>query len=609
MTPPRRLGSYELIERLAQGGMGEVWRARHAMLGREAAVKLIRTAAVAEGSGAEASTLQRRFEREVQATAKLSSPHTIDIFDFGSTDDGSFYYAMELLDGVDLRTLLDEQGPPPVARTLPLLVQICESLAEAHAEGLVHRDVKPANVVLTRSGLRYDFIKVLDFGLVTAAADRPGQDVTLTTQGAAPGSPAYMSPEAIRATERVDARADIYSFGCLAFHLLTGRLPFAGANPMQVLIAHIERPAPRLSDRCEQQLPAGLDELVGRCMAKQPDERPADLLEVARALQRLEPSPPWTQDDARRWWEQHHPFTAWRPAPEPYPSADEPAPRAEPAAAAEPAEPVTAQMREAREKAVDVLRSHYDRSHLNVHRFELRTRQALRARSPAELKPLLDDLPELEPDHEAARQLRELLDPEPEPRREVVAPARAEDPAVTAEFVETRGEAVRGGLPVPARPRRRMTIVSVFGENRREGGWNPAPRTQVVSVMGGTHLDFRGASLQPGRNDVDCFALMGGAEIVVPPDLYVEVEGFGFMGSFHRRGFVRSTAQRPQDDAVPWLRITGVAFMGEVSVQVKEEQDRGVAGLIEGVGEVVEDVVRTFWGRGRRKRGSRRGRR
>ena len=212
----QELGSYYLIEPLGHGGMGEVWRAEHRLLAREAAIKLVRPELLGARSEEEAQRVLRRFEREAQATAALRSPHTIQVFDFGITQEGTFYYVMELLLGRDLESLVREFGPLPPERALYLLRQICHSLADAHAHGLVHRDIKPANIYVCRMGLDYDFAKVLDFGLVKIR-DRSSADTLVTADQRTTGTPAYMAPECILGDADVDRRADVYSLGCVAY--------------------------------------------------------------------------------------------------------------------------------------------------------------------------------------------------------------------------------------------------------------------------------------------------------------------------------------------------------------------------------------------------------
>lgn len=232
----RELGNYELIELLGEGGMGSVWRARHRMLARDAAVKLVRPEAMGDTEAAAQAQL-RRFEREAQATALLTSQHSIRLFDYGAADDGSFYYVMELLEGRDLESLVKQFGPLPAERVMYLLEQVCHSLAEAHDRGLVHRDVKPANIFLCRMGRDFDVVKVLDFGLVQFRKTDPALAVTetLITAQNLIGTPAYMAPEVILGRHDVDRRADVYAIGCVAFYLLTGTRVFQDGTQMQAL--------------------------------------------------------------------------------------------------------------------------------------------------------------------------------------------------------------------------------------------------------------------------------------------------------------------------------------------------------------------------------------
>jgi serine/threonine-protein kinase len=307
----RALGSYELIEQLGAGGMGSVWRARHRFLARDAAVKLVRPEALGETDSAAQSQL-RRFEREAQATALLRSQHSIRLFDFGTADDGSFYYVMELLEGRDLESVVKEFGPLPPERVMFLLQQVCHSLAEAHARGMVHRDVKPANIFLCRMGLEFDFVKVLDFGLVqTRKADASAAVTeTLITAQQLIGTPAYMAPEVILGRDDVDRRADVYAIGCVAFYLLTGTRVFQDGNQMQALIDHVlAEPVPP-STRLGRPLPKELDRLVLDCLRKKPDDRPRDAADLLEQLGAVRPAAPWSNSHARVWWEARLPELA-----------------------------------------------------------------------------------------------------------------------------------------------------------------------------------------------------------------------------------------------------------------------------------------------------------
>jgi serine/threonine-protein kinase len=307
LTEARDLGSYELVERLGEGGMGEVWRARHRLLARPAAIKLVRPAMLSAGGEAEARTTLRRFEDEAQATATLTSPHTIRLFDFGVADDGSFYYVMELLDGRDMASLVAEFGPLPPSRTIFLLQQICHSLAEAHSRGLVHRDIKPANIVVCRMGLEYDFVKVLDFGLVQVIGPNPAHDLTqsLAALEGVVGTPAFMPPEMIVGQGKVDHRADIYALGCVAFFLLTGQQVFQGGTQVQALIDHVSTAPLPPSARASTPIPRSLDALVLACLEKDPARRPPDALTVAQRLSECDGAREWSNAQAALWWQAH----------------------------------------------------------------------------------------------------------------------------------------------------------------------------------------------------------------------------------------------------------------------------------------------------------------
>jgi serine/threonine-protein kinase len=303
----QELGSYRLIERLGQGGMGEVWRAEHQMLARSAAIKLVRPALLGAATAADAKIMLRRFEREAKATAALASPHTIGVFDFGVTDEGSFYYVMELLAGRDLESLVRDFGPLPANRAVFLLRQVCHSLADAHARGLVHRDVKPANIYVCRMGLEYDFVKVLDFGLVKVKNRATTDQTLMTVNQATTGTPAYMAPEIILGEGDVDRRADVYAVGCVAYYLLTGQLVFEADTSMKMLLQHVHAQPIPPSQRSELDIPRELDEVVLACLQKDPNLRPQNAEELFRLVCRCQHCFTWEQPEAKRWWEMHLP--------------------------------------------------------------------------------------------------------------------------------------------------------------------------------------------------------------------------------------------------------------------------------------------------------------
>jgi eukaryotic-like serine/threonine-protein kinase len=300
------LGSYHLVELLGKGGMGEVWRAEHNLLARNAAIKLVRPEVLGARNDAEASVVLRRFEREAQATAQLSSPHTIQLFDFGITQDGTFYYVMELLAGRDLESLVREFGPVPANRAIYLLRQVCHSLADAHARGLVHRDIKPANVYVCRMGLEYDFVKVLDFGLVKLK-HHTGMDTLVTADHTTTGTPAYMAPEVILGEAEVDRRADVYALGCVAYYLLTGQLVFEADTSMKMLLQHLHAQPVPPSQRTEVPIPRELDALVLACLDKDPNKRPQNAEELFHMACGCRACGEWNQAAASGWWGTHLP--------------------------------------------------------------------------------------------------------------------------------------------------------------------------------------------------------------------------------------------------------------------------------------------------------------
>jgi serine/threonine-protein kinase len=296
VTRARQLGSYRLVEQIGRGGMGEVWRAEHRLFARPAAIKLITARRLEEAS----SVAEERFRREAQSAAALRSPHTIQLYDYGITRDRRPYYVMELLDGCDLESLVKRYGAQPAARVAYILRQACHSLAEAHAGGLVHRDIKPANLYIGRLGLDYDFVKVLDFGLVKRQDSLP-EDLQLTAPEAISGTPAYMAPE-MASGQPVDSRADLYALGCVGYFLVTGQRIFEGTHPMQVLVQHLQSVPVPPSVRIGQPVPPALEGLLLHCVAKSPADRPPDAAWLAEALGPAG-ADQWTQADARLWWE------------------------------------------------------------------------------------------------------------------------------------------------------------------------------------------------------------------------------------------------------------------------------------------------------------------
>ena len=295
-----RIGSYSLIEQLGAGGMGEVWLARHQLLARPAAVKIVRDADAVLAEDRDA--LRQRFAREAQATADLQAPHTVQLFDFGLTDTGSFYYVMERLRGMDLQRMVEHHGPLPPERVVILLKQACLSLSEAHAQGLVHRDIKPANLFICRLGSQYDFLKVLDFGVVSRQGSESA--APLTAAGLIVGTPGFVAPELLKGDGAFDSRADIYALGCVAFWLLTGRRAHDGSNAETALL-QLSALEPPSSSVAAQPLPQGMDRLVLDCLSQNPALRPQTADAVADRLDALPIEQRWDRQRARAWWEQH----------------------------------------------------------------------------------------------------------------------------------------------------------------------------------------------------------------------------------------------------------------------------------------------------------------
>jgi hypothetical protein len=293
----RKLGQYTLVEKLGEGGMGAVYRAKHALLRRATAIKLIRPDKANEAAIA-------RFEREVQLTATLTHPNTVTIYDYGRTEDGTFFYVMEFLDGADLGIVVRLNGPLAAGRVVRVLAQVADALAEAHRRGLIHRDIKPANVLLTQT-YAADVVKVVDFGLVKEVHATDTQH-SVNQVGTITGTPMYMSPEAIARPDSIDEKTDVYSFGCLAYFLLTGMDVFPSTTTMEVCAHHLHTPPLPMSVRAQREVPRALEDLVMRCLAKQPNERPTARV-VADTLRAYasEPWAAWNDSMAEEWWSMH----------------------------------------------------------------------------------------------------------------------------------------------------------------------------------------------------------------------------------------------------------------------------------------------------------------
>jgi serine/threonine-protein kinase len=282
--------------------MGEVWRAQHRMLARPAAIKLIRPEVLGARDPERRNVMVRRFEREAQATALMRSVHTLELYDFGVTDDGTFYYVMELLEGSNLAELVERFGPVPAERAVHFLRQVCDSLGEAHEAGLIHRDIKPANIMLVVRGGIHDVPKVLDFGLVKEI-DRD-RDLALTDDDMVMGTPLYMAPEMIRGEGVIDGRTDLYAVGAVAYYLLTGTHVFSGKSVIDVCSRHLSDPPEPPSTRLGEPVDPDLEALILACLAKDPADRPASASAAAQRLATCDVTP-WTETDAARWWSDH----------------------------------------------------------------------------------------------------------------------------------------------------------------------------------------------------------------------------------------------------------------------------------------------------------------
>jgi serine/threonine-protein kinase len=288
-----RLGHYRLKEPIGSGGMGVVYLAEHELLKRPCVIKLIRRDKVGDEK-----TLAR-FQREVQATARLSHWNTVEILDYGRTEDGTLYYVMEYLPGMSLAEMVERHGPLAPERGIYLLLQVCDALREAHQSGLVHRDIKPANIFVSQRGGVYDVVKLLDFGLVKPIAE--DQPVHLTAEGMAAGTPLFMSPEQAVGDASTDARSDIYSLGASAYYLLTGQPPFRGENVVKLVIAHANE-APLPPSRHNGDIPNDLERIILKCLAKDRSERFQNITELESALAQCASAGRWSREKAAEWW-------------------------------------------------------------------------------------------------------------------------------------------------------------------------------------------------------------------------------------------------------------------------------------------------------------------
>jgi hypothetical protein len=524
----QKVGSYTLIEPLGTGGMGEVWLAEHGLLQRLAAVKLIRADA-SSPSGSEQA--RKRFEREARATSALRSPHTVAIYDFGVTAGQTFYYAMELLEGIGLDALVETCGRVPPARAVHLLLGACASLAEAHQRGLVHRDIKPSNIFACAMGLTYDFVKVLDFGLVKQVA-AAGALTSLTASGAIAGSPAFMPPEAVKG--EFTPKADVYSLGCVAYWLLTSRLVFNGVTAFEMMLAHSHVEPERPSRHLTEPLPAALEALVIACLAKKPEDRPS-IGEVAARLSEVSATLPWTPADAEAWWMVHQAELA--SAKLLLNEAQRERMRGDALAL-----PKRAEWTE-RERAAHVdaglarLQQHFLQSHIDMPNLEMRIALVKKATAPSSFELVFADLPGL--------------------------------PAALPVLETSRLDRASGRARMVARSERALMrpaehVLCVMTHLVRQCAIEPDKELHVLSLMGYCSLNLSGGSSVGGHMWINCLAVMGGLEITVPADARVEIATSGLLGSDEQQGSF--AANVPGERTV--LHLRGSAFMGLVLIRV-----------------------------------------
>ena len=307
VSDAKEFGQYRLQEKIGEGGMGEVYKARHVLLRRPTAIKLLRPEKAGELSLA-------RFEREVQLTSQLTHPNTVAIYDYGHTEEGVFYYAMEYLPGVDLAVLVRQNGPQPPARVIHFLRQVCGSLAEAHSAGLIHRDIKPENLIVCERGKMYDVVKVVDFGLAKDVRPEVTRDgsAALTAADVVLGTPHYLPPESLLGSGKARAAGDLYALGAVGYFLLTGKTPFSGTNFLEISMHHVNTVPETPSERLGRPVPEDLEALILACLEKEADDRPASSAALGAALERCKDAGHWGQEEARAWWENRKPKGAPR---------------------------------------------------------------------------------------------------------------------------------------------------------------------------------------------------------------------------------------------------------------------------------------------------------
>ncbi|MET0593951.1 MAG: protein kinase [Polyangiaceae bacterium] len=565
---PQRVGQYDLLERIGEGGMGEVWLARHESLRRLVAVKLIHPQTLTSKSAAEA---RRQFEREAHATSTLRSPHTVALFDYGATPDGNVYYAMELLDGISLAALVHEFGPIPPERAVHLLSGVCESLAEAHDRGLVHRDIKPGNVFTCVLGTKYDFVKVLDFGLArTLPTLSPGSSPAIT--GTIAGSPAFMAPEAARG--EFATSCDIYGLGCIAYWLLTGKFVFEAATPIDVILAHIQE-TPAAPSARGAKVPPELDRIVLSCLEKDRNKRPQSAAELGALLEACPLEARWTPARARAFFEENRDAIARaNPATLKSRAIAERGDSSIAGDAATSARPASHADRPPVAGPIDRLQHHFTKSHIDVHELELRMLRVKKAKTEQEIERVFADLPPLDPTPLDAKPLDARAPGLPvKPNGRSIAAAAAREDAIAPAgktgntlvgIVEPRYSAA---LAMRGDPRPETQIVSVMSSNRRDISLRDGDEGTAVAVMGQATVFVDCSQLsEHGEAVLECVAVMGNVTVYVKAGVDVEAGGVGVLGYFERWG-----GQRRQRRG-PLLHITGAAVLGGVKVIVVDEE-------------------------------------
>ena len=530
--------------------MGEVWLGRHESLRRLVAVKLIHPHTLSSESAAQA---RRQFEREAHATSTLRSPHTVALFDYGSTADGNVYYAMELLEGISLAALVNEFGPVPAERAVHLLAGLCESLAEAHDRGLVHRDVKPGNVFACVLGGKHDFVKVLDFGLARALPSlAPGSSPAIT--GTIAGSPAFMAPEAARGA--FAPSCDIYGVGCVAYWLLTGKFVFEAPTPIDVILAHMQSTPTPPSARGAAVSPE-LDRIVLACLEKEPAKRPASVTELGALLEACPLETRWTPARARAFFEENREAIARaNPATLAARALSE---RGDTAIADKASDLPTSETSQLKKDApLERLQHHFTRSHINVNELELRMLRVKKAKTSQEIERVFADLPPLE-----------APPAEPAPR---ASPARTNGSALAAALPKSAAVAViepRHESALVARGHRRLEtqVVSIMSSNRRDITLRDGEVGTSVAVMGEATVFVDASQVSAdGVAELKCVAVMGHLTIYIKAGVEVEAAGVGVLGYFERWGGRRRSRKGPL------LRVTGAAVLGGVKVVVAEEE-------------------------------------